>query len=126
MNTSVWDSVAKPSSVVTARSYRWQFPALGAELSVAAFWGAYCKPRMDLPLKEYDEVEIAVLRENAFVTPSEVDASLVEFDGLWGGDDVAAYVPVLTVVRLIAMLTALEDSRKNPKKGVYGGDIVKE
>ena len=126
MNTEVWDRVAKPSSVNPERSYRWKFPDLGVELSVTAFWGAYCTPRMDLPLKAYAAVEIAVLREEAFVTPSEVDASLVEFDGLWGGDDVAGYVPVLTVVELIALLTSLEDSRKNPKKRVYGGDVVKE
>lgn len=126
MNTAIWDRVAKPSSVVPCRNYRWKFPTLGVELSVAAFWGAYCTPRMDLPLEAYAEVEIAVFREKEFVTPSEVDASLSEFDGLWGGDDVAAYVPVLTVVEFIVLLTALDDVRKNPEKRAYGGDVVKE
>ncbi len=74
------------------------------EVSVQASGFHYCQPRVTgLPLNEYSAVEIALWpanKELQWSTPGNT-SFLKPYSDLWGGDDVAAYVPWETVQAIV-------------------------
>lgn len=76
-------------------------------LSIQASSFHYCHPREDgLSLEEYDTVEVALWRGawHDWITKPSTILETLEFDSLWGDDDVAPFVPLAIALRLRAAL----------------------
>lgn len=66
--------------------------------SIQASEDHYCLPQVnDLPLKDYEAVEIAIIHGNDFLRPSDI--GIEGFDNLWEefNPPIAPYVPQLDV-----------------------------
>lgn len=69
-------------------------------LSLQASRFAYSTPREDLTsLDEYSAVEVAIIRDGAFILPSAV-LDTDAFNHWWEHDDIAGYVPLPVAYQL--------------------------
>ena len=77
------------------------------ELSVQASSSHYCRPRFTLPIEQYENVELAIFRDNEFVSIRDVSKNedLIKRLNDYYEGTVYGFVPVETVVYLYKDLT---------------------